>query len=111
MSYTKWGFKVSQHSYHFQDTNTYNCSITLETIETVEDEVSVARELEVLLREGIIKHFGNLIHTIQSVKFHWQETIIGEESHLMTQVTITYTTAIRPVSAAEAQEILAPYTF
>jgi len=111
MAFTKWGFVVSQHGYHYQDANTYNCSITLETNETVEDEVSVARELDILLREGIIQHFGKMVHMIKSVQFHWQEKIIGNESRLTTQVTITYTTKIEPINAEEIQAILAPYTF
>jgi len=107
--YTAWDFVVSQHGYHYENISTHNCSITLETLATVTQETQVARELSILLRENVIPHFGDSVHMIHSIVFHWENKIWKGQEFLATQVTITYTTRIAPITADEYDSILTVY--
>ena len=108
--YTEYGFVVSQHSYD-KTGNTRNCSITLETNQTVLSENQVGIELEVLLMNKIIPHFGNVVARVHSVQFHWDMKLIDEKSVLVTSVTMTYTSVQSELSGELIEKILSKYQY
>lgn len=117
--FTPYGFIITAHSGEkLQTSGQFKAShwrgvLSLETSQTVDDEIDAQRELEVLLANGLLPFFGLSPALLHGISFAWETRLVqaghdspkapeAEAKETVCKVRLEYLAAIDRVTPSEA---------